>query len=179
LKTLQLLISDESRNSRTAAEDLQLLAQVKEANPKAVLLFLEYLILQKQTKDPALHNQLILNYLDSVIGHLESNPSALEEEGAIIESYLQSETHDSTPFLHYLAFGAPASSRRPLRLKLLLLLQGSNQYNLEEIRRRMQISSQQVRKALALEMAILLSKVRVVASPSLLLLMIPCLDKGS
>lgn len=96
--------------------------------------------------------------MTAVIKELK-DPQWLERERAILKSYLGSDQHHSTPFLSYLAFEAVASDYKTTRLKLLLLLQGSDLYSLEELRRELREQGSNVGPVLALEKSILDSKV--------------------
>jgi hypothetical protein len=158
LQLVQLLISSLSEQPESLLEDVELLSQITEVNTHAGLLFLEYLVLQKQTRDGTLHTQLAIKYITSVARSLEE-PQWLEVEKATLQSYLNLDQHQSTPFLSYLAFKTPASDNKMMRLKLCLLLQGSDLYSLDEVRRALRVHGSQRSKILALEKSILDSKV--------------------
>ena len=143
---------------QSLSEDAELLSQITEINAHAGLLFLEHLVLQKQTRDGTLHTQLAIKYITSVVKNLEE-PQWLEVEKTTLRSYLNSEQHQSTPFLSYLAFERPASDNKTMRLKLCLLLQGSDLYSLDDVRRSLRVHGSQHSKILALEKSILDSKV--------------------
>jgi vacuolar protein sorting-associated protein 3 len=158
IPSLQLIISNESKRPTSSAEDANLLTQIRDVDGRAGIKFLEYLVLQKKTPDPSLHTQLVTSYLDSLIRYLE-DPKVAESQRSAMDGYLGSASRSSRPFLFHLAFETPDSDHKRVRLKLALMLQGSNFYDLEGARRKLRVQESSLRNLLCLETAILDAKV--------------------
>lgn len=79
----------------------------------------------------------------------------LDKERAILDRYLDSQTHKTTQFLSYFAFSTPDSKIKNYRLKLCLFLQGSTLYSLSDLRKSIPPQSSPLGRLLALERAIL------------------------
>jgi len=139
-------------------EDINLLAQIREVDAKAGIKFLEHLVLQKKNSEPSLHTQLVTSYLDSLIKLLD-DPKIAESQRLALDGYLSSASRSSLPFLFHLAFETPDSDHKQVRLKLVLMLQGSNLYELESVRRKLRVQESSLRNILCLETAILDAKV--------------------
>ncbi|KAG8857111.1 hypothetical protein FRB91_011798 [Serendipita sp. 411] len=160
---IELMISSDAKHPRSIPEDILLLSKIQEVDSDASLVFLEYLVLQKQTLDPSLHTQLVLRYLDALLVSLQ-DPKRLDQQKETIENYRitqnrsSSSTTEPPPFLWYLAFDTPMSEDKTTRLKLDFMLQGSSKYDMEAVRRRLRIAGRGIDKMLALEMAILEAK---------------------
>jgi hypothetical protein len=82
-----------------------------------------------------------------------------ETQRSAMESYLESASRSSRPFLFHLAFETPDSDHKRVRLKLVLMLQGSNFYDFEGVRRKLRVQGSSLRNILCLETAILDAKV--------------------
>ncbi|KIM28040.1 hypothetical protein M408DRAFT_329694 [Serendipita vermifera MAFF 305830] len=154
---LKLLIRNESRGARSSDEDTKLLAQIREIDEKAATEFLEYLVLQKKSLEPSLHTQLVTGYLGSLLKHME-DPKIAELHRSALSEYLSSASRSSRPFLFYFAFETPDSEHKQIRLKLAMVLQGSNFYDLEGLRRKLRVQEASLRSLLCLETAILDAK---------------------
>ncbi|KAG8831603.1 hypothetical protein FRC17_002878 [Serendipita sp. 399] len=162
---IELMIMNDARHPRGTPEDILLLSKIQEVDSDASLLFLEYLVLQKQSPESSFHSQLVLRYLDALLASLQ-DPKTFERQKEITEQYrvmqskpsMTTEAPSTPSFLWYLAFDTPGSALKRTRLKLDFMLQGSPKYDMDAVRRRIRIAGRGLDKILALEMAILEAK---------------------
>ncbi|KAH8108778.1 hypothetical protein DFH11DRAFT_1710480 [Phellopilus nigrolimitatus] len=147
---LRLIISRDSKRA-SKAEELTLLAKIRQASTSAGVKYLEYLVLQKRSQDSDLHSQLVDVCVDQIFQSIADETTA-KLWRAKASSYASS--HNDTPFFMYFASTTPESESRNTRLQTALLLQGSCLYDVEKVLMRIQ----EHKKVLRLEMAILYGK---------------------
>ncbi|KAG6865541.1 hypothetical protein C0991_001734 [Blastosporella zonata] len=145
---LQLLMpKDSGKRREKPEEDLALLEAIKEANPAAGIQYLEYLVLQRKSSSPHLHDLF-------AAASIEQLSTALAQESvsklwrAKAASYASSRT--DTSFLAYFASTTPDSPHKRTRLKTIMFLAGSGLYDASVIRSRLL----EHQKVLRLELAI-------------------------
>ncbi|KAG7094946.1 hypothetical protein E1B28_005747 [Marasmius oreades] len=154
LKLLMPRESGKRRNNKPDDEKL-LLKQIKEANPTAVMQYLEYLIIQRRNIEPEIH----MDYASTCVGQLLdflSQEDVLKLWRAKASSYSSSRTEFTLPFISYFASTTPDSEHKRVRLKTALFLQASDLYDLVAIRGRLLPHA----KVLQFEMAILDGKLQ-------------------
>ncbi|VDB91306.1 unnamed protein product [Peniophora sp. CBMAI 1063] len=153
-RALKLLTSQGANRGRKASVDADLatLAQIRAANPRAAVQFLEHLVLQKRSSDPNLHTELAQSCISQVLDALSDEPTAKlwRAKAASYASHAQS----NTPFLAYFASTTPDSPTKRARLRAALFLQSSSFYDALAIRERLLPHAQ----ALPLEMSIVEGK---------------------
>ncbi|TDL25106.1 hypothetical protein BD410DRAFT_819897 [Rickenella mellea] len=131
---LKLLIARDSRRS-SKADDVSMLERIRAADESAGTRFLEYLVLQKRSNDPDLHEQLATSCINQLTQAL-SDDTIAKLWRAKASSYASSPT--DTPFLSYFASTTPESPSKLIRLKTALFLQGSSHYSFSAILDRIQ-----------------------------------------
>ncbi|KAG6815680.1 hypothetical protein H0H93_009226, partial [Arthromyces matolae] len=124
---LQLLMPNDSGKRRERPdEDLALLQAIMESSPEAGAQYLEYLVLQRKSSSPQLHDMLAascINQLSAALA-LESVSKLWRAKAA---SYASNPTDSS--FLSYFASTTPDSPHKRARLKTILFLSGSDLYD--------------------------------------------------
>ncbi|KZT07025.1 uncharacterized protein LAESUDRAFT_652182 [Laetiporus sulphureus 93-53] len=144
-RALKLFMSFSS-SRRVTEDDRMLLEQIQEADPKAGARYLEFLVLQKRSNDADLHMQLAMTCVDQLLECVaDEQTSKLWRAKA--SSYATSHTDT---FLSYFASTTPDTEATRTRIKTVLFLQGSTQYDAQAIRDRLS----QHEKLLRLELAI-------------------------
>ncbi|KAF8591308.1 hypothetical protein K439DRAFT_1402474 [Ramaria rubella] len=133
---LKFLMTDSKRS--TKADDSMLLTQIEAVNADAGRQFLEYIVLQKHSKDSDLHTRLALMCLNRFMSALQSGEVLEFFKDAAFEYSIQ---NTSIPFLTHLVTNIEASS--PMyefvrtRCCLALFLQGSTLYDVHTVRDRL------------------------------------------
>ncbi|KAI0035780.1 hypothetical protein K488DRAFT_76361 [Vararia minispora EC-137] len=151
-RALKLLTTQGGRRKVSADADLATLQQIRATNPEAGAKFLEYLVLQKHSTDPALHTELASSCISTVLTSLEDDATA-KLWRAKAASYASAP--NPTPFLSYFASTTPDSDHKRARLRAAFFLQGSVYYDVQVVREKVLPHA----KALSLEMAILEGRV--------------------
>ncbi|KAL2139783.1 hypothetical protein VTI28DRAFT_4699 [Corynascus sepedonium] len=117
-------------------EHTQIVALLREEAPDAVKYYLEHLVFGKG--NTAYVNELITYYLDLVITDLQTSPASRENIAASYDTYRALEPPKPT-YLHFLADNAPPNDEAwQSRLRLLQLLGGGHDYDVTEIRTRIE-----------------------------------------
>ncbi|KAG8883192.1 hypothetical protein FRB99_004611, partial [Tulasnella sp. 403] len=106
--------------------------------------YLEHLVLSRRNSEPALHTQLVNNYLDRMIASLD-DPIVVDVWQTALATYTSRPSTSSPvlgsthpqPFLVHLA-SSPTSEHLQTRIKLALFLQGSTGYDVPQVLERLE-----------------------------------------
>ena len=140
------------QNAALKSDDVSLITDLRSINPSIADQYLEYVVVSKRNPSKGLHEQLLGHLLDNAEELVADEGIQYHLEELAADYKLQSEP---PPYCLYLAEVAPDTPIKTVRLKLLLFLQGSPFYELEN-------AMQRLRKlpTLTSELAVVLGRLR-------------------
>ncbi|KAG9013429.1 hypothetical protein FRB90_006050 [Tulasnella sp. 427] len=139
--SLRLFTTKDSKRGMKLDENL-ILRALRAADAEVGEKYLEHLILVRRNAEPTLSTLLAVSYLERIISAL-GKPEVMESWTATLTKYSKTRvapsdgSATSIPLLQYLAT-LTELEQLPTRIKLCLFLQGSNYYDLEALRGRLE-----------------------------------------
>ncbi|KAK8864291.1 hypothetical protein IAR55_001537 [Kwoniella newhampshirensis] len=133
-KGLEILMT---QNPKTGIklDDADLISSIRQVNEEAANRYLEHVVVLKRSPKKELHRELLDCLLNEAGSLAEDDGVKYHLEELETEYKLESEPR---PFIVFLAYVAPDTPIKRVRLKLLLFLQGSPFYDLEAAAKRLE-----------------------------------------
>ncbi|KAL7416423.1 hypothetical protein BDY24DRAFT_233923 [Mrakia frigida] len=116
-------------------DDGELVDELRALDDRAGDKYLEHVVIVKKSTDRVLHTSMAVRYVDVLCRYLK-DPLVEKEFANAVSAY--SSAPASTSFLTFLASFLPDSPHKRLRFKTILFIQGSQLYDIDAVRNRLE-----------------------------------------